>query len=409
MARHSPATLRFLYHAAMQELFDVAIVGGGLVGMSLAAALDGHGRRVLLLDASVHDPLQPAAWDERHFALARASVERLSELDAFPQAAAGHPIRQIHISRAGEFGRVLLDARGHGVDAFGLTVPARLLVGALEQRLARARDIHRLRPAELLDFVAADDAVEIRWQQAGVPAAARARLLVAADGSASSIRARLGIAVERCDYQQTAVVCAATTSEAHQGRAFERFTDSGPLAVLPLGDQRCGVVCTVPATQAEATLALDDGGFIALLQQRFGYRLGRFTRVGRRQAWPLALAVAERVGDRRVALIGNAAQTIHPIGAQGFNLGLRDASALADSVLAATDPGAEASLDAYAASRRADRAQTIAMSDGLVRLTRGVSLPHQVLRGLAMLAADRLPGLQGQLARAGMGYRSLAL
>ncbi len=392
----------------MHDLFDVAIVGGGLVGMSLAAALDGHGRRVLLLDASALGPDRPVAWDERHFALARASVERLTELDAFPQAAAGHPIRQIHISRAGEFGRVLLDARSHGVDAFGLTVPARLLVGALEQRLDRAPYIRRLRPAELLDFVLADDAVDIRWQQAGVPAEARARLLVAADGSESSIRARLGITVERFDYQQTAIVCSATTSVAHHGRAFERFTSSGPVAVLPLAEQRCGVVCTVPAATAEASLALDDSGFIAMLQQRFGFRLGRFTRVGRRQAWPLALTVAEQVCDRRVVLIGNAAQTIHPIGAQGFNLGLRDAGALADAVLTAADPGAESTLGAYAASRQADRAQTIAMSDGLVRLTRGASLPHQMLRAVAMLAADRLPALQGQMARAGMGYRGIA-
>lgn len=393
----------------MIDSFDVAIVGGGLVGMSLAAALDGRGRRILLLDASEVGADRPAAWDERHFALAHASVKRLAELDAFPPAALGHPIRQIHISRAGEFGRVLLDAADHGVDAFGRTVPARLLVSALEDRLQRATDITRLRPAELLDFTVTDDAVGIRWQQQGRPAEATARLLVAADGSASSIRARLGIALDRHDYRQTAIVCSAITSCAHRGRAFERFTDSGPVAVLPLTDQRCGVVCTVPAEDAEATLAHDDNAFIAMLHTRFGYRLGRFTRVGRRQAWPLALAVAERVCDRRVALIGNAAQTIHPIGAQGFNLGLRDASALADVVLAANDPGAAPSLEAYAASRRADRAETIAMSDGLVRLTRGASLPHQLLRGVAMLAADRWPGLQARLARAGMGYRGWAV
>ncbi len=377
--------------------------------MSLAAALDGLGRRVLLLDATAPSAEQPAAWDERHFALARASVECLSKLDAFPQAASGHAIRQIHISRSGEFGRVLLDAREHGVDAFGLTVPARLLVAALERRLDRAGELVRLRPAELLDFAVEDDAVSLHWQQAGVPGVARARLLVAADGSNSSIRTRLGIPVERCDYQQSAIVCSASTSVAHRGRAFERFTDTGPVAVLPLGESHCGVVCTLPSALAKAALDLDDHGFIALLHERFGYRLGRFTRVGRRQAWPLALAVADRLNDARVVLIGNAAQTIHPIGAQGFNLGLRDASALAAMVRAADDPGSASALAAYAAARGVDRQQTIAMSDGLVRLTRERSLPHQLLRGLALLAADRLPSVQGMLARSGMGYRELAL
>jgi 2-octaprenyl-6-methoxyphenol hydroxylase len=154
--------------------------------------------------------------------------------------------------------------------------------------------------------------------------------------------------------------------------------------------------------------AMHDTDFIALLQSRFGHRLGRILRLGRRQLWPLRLTLAERLFDQRVVVIGNAAQTIHPIGAQGFNLGLRDASALAEQVRAASDPGASEVLQAYAESRRSDREQTIQMSNGMLRLSVGKGPLLQGLRGVGMALMDRVPVLTQAMARAAMGYRATA-
>jgi len=392
-----------------EKQFDVVIVGGGLVGMSLAIALDGSGMRVLLIDAEPERAPTAPIWDERHFALARASVERLREWRALPAESEHTPIREVHVSRAGEFGRVLLSASMLGLDALGATVPARLLIAALERRVAAASSIDCWRSARCLSFRQADEQVEVIVAVEGGAQPITTRLLVAADGTESAIRQQLDIPVLRHDYQQSAMVCAAETSAAHPGRAFERFTDTGPVAVLPLSGQRCGVVCTVANGERAAAMALDDDAFRRWLQPRLGYRQGRLLRVGRRQVWPLQLLIAERLVDARVAVIGNAAQTIHPIGAQGFNLGLRDAAALAAQIRAASgDPGAAATLQAYASARAHDRNQTITSSHGLLRAFAGQGLALQALRGLAMGAVDRLPWLRQRLMLAGMGYRDTA-
>jgi 2-octaprenyl-6-methoxyphenol hydroxylase len=390
--------------AALNQ-FDVVIVGGGLVGMSLAASLDGHGLRVLQLEATVARPLLPG-WDERHFALGRASIERLRRIGAWSDSIDAHPIREIHVSRAGEFGRVLLRAADQGLTEYGCTAPARLLVGALEHRLAAATDIERWRPARLQRFVCGADSVELQVEYQDQLQTLQARLLVAADGTDSPIRTACAIPTECVDYQQTALVCAAEFERASGGRAFERFTESGPVAVLPLSERRCGVVFSHDRNDAEAALALADADYARLLQQRFGHRLGRVQRLGPRQPWPLRLLTADRLIDRRVVLIGNAAQTIHPMGAQGFNLGLRDAGTLANLMVAErVDVGAAGLLERYAELRASDRAQSIALSHGLVRLTVPGDLPSTLLRGFGMMMVDRISPLRDALARASMGYR----
>lgn len=392
------------YHVRMDE-FDVVIVGGGLVGMSLAASLQDSRLSVLQIEAQAPVALEQR-WDERHFALGKASIERLQAISAWPEALHGTPIREVHVSRAGEFGRVLLRAADMGMAAFGATVPARLLVAALAQRLEQCDHVARWRPAQLQRFDVCDAHVDLIVVREGVERAVRCRLLVAADGSDSAIRAATAMPLQRHDYAQTAIVCSAETERPHAGRAFERFTDDGPLAVLPLADHRCGVVCTLGDAAAERAMAISDDDYLQLLQQRFGHRLGRLLRVGRRQPWPLRLVLAERVIAPRLVLIGNAAQTIHPIGAQGFNLGLRDATALAEGLRGAVDPGAPAVLAAYAAAREADRAQTIGISDGLVRLSAGKGMLLQGLRGIGMALVDRVPVLAQALAQSAMGYRA---
>ena len=393
------------YHGDMTDSFDVVIAGGGLVGMCAAAALEGSGLRVLQIEAQA-PPQLVAAWDERHFALGRASVERLRGIGVWSDAIASAPIREVHVSRAGAFGRVLMRAADQGLTAFGCTVPARLLVAALEQSVQRD-GLLRWRPARLLGWQGAAEGLALRVAVDGTERDVQTRLLVAADGSDSAIRASAAIPTQAYGYGQTALVCAAEVQHEHGGRAFERLTDDGPIAVLPLEGRRCGIVCTLDDGAAGAALACSDADYIELLQARFGHRLGRILRVGRRQPWPLRLLTAERLHDDRVVLIGNAAQTIHPIGAQGFNLGLRDAVALAEVLRDhADDVGAPDVLRRYAASRTADREQTIMMSHQLLRLSSAPGLPLTILRGLAMAMIDRVVPLRSALARSSMGYRS---
>lgn len=386
--------------------FDVVIVGGGLVGMSLALALDRlAGLHVLAIEAQPAPTPQAPRWDERHFALGRASTLALDALGVTYGAAGQHPIRRIHISRRGAFGRSLLDASEQGLPAFGQIVPARQLAQALEDALARCTRVTRMRPARLQKFTVGDAAVALDVAIGSDARPVDTRLLVAADGSDSPIREALAVPLQQHDYAQTAIVTAIEVERDLDGCAYERFTDSGPLALLPLDQRRAGLVMSVASDQAAQVLAMSDADFLAFAQQRFGDRVGRWRRVGQRQPWPLKLRYAERVTDARVALIGNAAQTIHPIGAQGFNLGLRDALALASMVERhRTDPGAPAALADYAEQRRADREQTTRYSDALARFMAS-DLPLAPLRSLALLSVEHLPLLRAALVQASMGFR----
>jgi 2-octaprenyl-6-methoxyphenol hydroxylase len=388
------------------EDVDILVVGGGLVGASLAIALDGAGLRVALAEAAPPKvDLQPS-YDERNLALARATVNGLEALGVWTHCGAkATPIRKIHVSRRGEFGVVRLDAAKHGVDCFGAVLPARELGNGLLARLDACRSLHRLAPATLQALAVADDAVTATLATADGAQVVRARLLVGADGTPSFVRSSLGIECDATDYLQTAFVATVTPARAPDC-AYERFTATGPIALLPLTQGRAGVVLTVPTDDANRVAALDDAGFIALLHERFGWRLGRFSRPGRRVSYPLKRMYAHRIVAPRTVLVGNAAQTLHPIGAQGFNLGLRDALTLAELLIDDVgDPGSAALLADYADRRREDRDGTAAASDALARWTANESVPLKLLRSFGLLALDRIAPLQATLARRGMGFR----
>jgi 2-octaprenyl-6-methoxyphenol hydroxylase len=389
---------------------DILIIGGGLVGSSLAIALENSGLSVGLVEvAPPRVDLQPS-YDERNLALARATVNALTALGVWARAGArATAIRRIHVSRKGEFGAVRLAAREHGVDAFGAVLPARELGNGLLARLQDCRLLERYAPAKVTAIEPGADAITAQLQTNDGERAVRARLLVGADGTQSFVRGALGIQTDNVDYAQTAFVCTVTPERAPDGCAFERFTSTGPVALLPLPDRRAGVVLTVPTPDAANVAALDDIGFIDLLQERFGYRLGRFARPGKRVAYPLARVQAQRLHAPRAVLVGNAAQTLHPIGAQGFNLGLRDALTLAELLVDATrarsDPGAAELLRCYADYRREDRDGTAAMSDGLARWTASEAPPLKLLRSFGLLALDRCAPLQDAFVRRAMGFR----
>jgi 2-octaprenyl-6-methoxyphenol hydroxylase len=385
---------------------NILIVGGGLVGASLAIALDAAGCRVTLVEAAAPRADAQPSYDERNLALARATVNGLHAIGVWPLVAAqATPIRHIHVSRAGEFGSARLDAARHGVDALGWTLPARALGTGLLERLNRCARLVRLAPASLVGLEKHPRGWRAQIKTADGIEHVDAALLVGADGTDSFVRAQLGIEIDTHDYQQTLFVCTVTPERDPAGRAWERFSDEGPIAMLPLAERRCGLVLTVPSESADDVAALDDAGFVALAQQRFGWRLGRLGRPGKRYPYVIRRVAARNLVASRAVLVGNAAQTVHPIGAQGFNLGLRDALTLAEMVADTADPGLPSVLEPYAARRAPDREGTMAMSHDLVRFACMAQPLLAPFRSLALLAYDRVSPLQRVLARRGMGFR----
>ena len=392
---------------------DIVIVGGGLVGASLAIALDGLGLDVALVEAAPAGSL-PAVFDERNLSFAAATVNALTALGVMQKLSTPTvPIRRIHVSRNGDFGRVKLDAADYGREAFGHVVVARAFGDALEARLSELVRLTRYRPARFVgleDAGATHRAIRIDAQIAGhsSPSTQRidARLVVAADGTRSGIRDALGIAVDQHDYAQTLFIARIGAQRAPDGTAYERFGIDGPTAMLPRGDRHFGVIHGVARCDADAVMQLSESQWLARLQSAFGWRVGKLVSSGPRSAYPAIRVVAARTIAERAMLIGNAAQTIHPVGAQGFNLGLRDALTLAELIeQGGDDPGDPALLAAYAERRREDRMQTLAFSDGLARITSNEAALLQPLRSLGLVAADTLPAAQAMLVGAAMGYR----
>ena len=397
---------------------DVVIVGGGLVGASLALALERGGLDVAMVEAAPPGRL-PDVFDQRNLSLAEASINALDALGVLPalRAPTG-AIRRIHASRRGDFGRALLRAEDYGRETFGRVVVARDLGDALETRLQSSSNLVRYRPARFLGLGENDGEwrrIRIAEGHGGPERGERtlsARLLVAADGGDSAVRAALGIGARRHDYGQRLFVARLRGERAPDGTAYERFGDDGPTALLPRGDRHYGLVHAVADVEADAVAALDDAAFLARVQRAFGWRAGRFLEVGPRSAYPARSIVADALHAPRAVLVGNAAQSLHPVGAQGFNLGLRDALILAEMLGAegigavAGGPGSspgQALPERYAQRRRDDRERTLAFSDGLARFTANGDL--SLLRTLGWIAADRSPSLQARLVGGAMGYR----
>ncbi len=390
----------------MSDAFDVAIVGGGMVGASLAAALAPLRLRVALIEAvPLQSDAQPS-FDERTTALSNGSRRILTSMGLWETVAAqAAPIRRIHVSDQGRFGFARIDAAEEGVAALGFVLANRVLGAALWDELARHATVETLCPARVEEIAAQADAITLRADLGeGRSRTLTVRLLVAADGANSTIRQALGIEASSWDYEQTAIITNVATRKFHDHVAYERFTATGPLALLPLADGRCTVVWTLAPEVAQATMQLDDATFLASLQQRFGFRLGRFTRVGRRYAYPLALTRAEERVGRRVVIIGNAAQGLHPIAGQGFNLGLRDVATLAEVI--ADSPatlGEDSMLERYDEWRRTDRRGVIAFTDGLVRLFGSPLGSVKLARDLGMLLFDVMPPAKSALSALSMG------
>ena len=383
---------------------DIVIVGGGLVGASLAIALEDSGLDVAMLEATPSSTL-PAVFDERNLSFAEATCHALQALRIWPLLHSASPIRRIHATRAGDFGRAELDAREVGREAFGHVVIARDFGEALEKRLGEVGSLTRHRPARFIGTRIADNGLrEVRYSEGDAERVVHTRLLVGADGAESAVCAALGIDAQRHDYGQTLFVCRVRPSKAPDGTAWERLGPHGPTALLPRADRHYGVVHGVDSAEADAVAALDESAWLQRLQDAFGWRAGRFLASGARSRYPAVRVVADALTAPRAVLLGNAAQSIHPVGAQGFNLGLRDALTLVEEIGAHGLDDA-AMLPRYAERRREDRSRTLAFSDGMARASANDGLAMGLLRSAGMAALANVPGLRAQVAAGGMGYR----
>ena len=389
---------------------DVLIVGGGLVGSTLALALARTPLRTVLVEERDPERLEQPSFDARATALANGSQRILQGLCLWDRLAEeAEAIRSIHISERGRFGVARIRAQDEGVAALGYLLENRVLGHAIWDALGGASNFTCLAPAKLRALSMEKDCARAQIHGADASVRVTARLIVAADGARSEIRDVLGIGSREDRYAQQAVVLNCATQIHHAGCAFERFTPSGPLAFLPLRDSRVAVVWTVSEEQAASRLGLGDDEFTEELQEAFGYRLGRITRVGARAAYPLSRVTSVAVVANRAALVGNAAVSLHPVAGQGFNLALRDIATLAEMLSDArrgddgADPGDGAVLTRYGDRRAQDHKRVAAFTHGLIRLFGYESALLAVTRGVGLLAFDMMPGAKSLLARQTMG------
>lgn len=390
------------------KTYDIIIVGGGMVGASLARALSPTGMQIAVIEAVPLNTLNQPSFDDRAIALSygtRLILQSIGIWDGVEQGA--EPIHKIHVSEQGQWGFARLDRAEEGVDALGYVVTARHLGHELLQGLEQCTGVDLFCPASLSRFTADDDQVNVSLQYQETEITLAGRLLVAADGADSKVREQLVIPVREKDYGQVAVVTNVKTQLPHQQIAYERFTPSGPVALLPMQQGQLALVYTIREEQLAAVMQLDDAQFIESLQQRFGYRLGRIQQVGRRQSYDLKLREVTEHIRPRVAIIGNAAHTVHPVAGQGFNLGIRDVAVMAD-VLAATaemhqDPGQLEVLERYVSRRKQDHRNVLQATDTMVHLFANPLGAVRWARNAGILAVDMFPSLKHRLARFAMG------
>ena len=387
--------------------YDIVIAGGGMIGTSLALALQPLRLRVAVVEAVARQESGQPSFDDRTTALSRSTQRMFEAMGIWEEVvAASTPIRDIHVSDKGRFGFSHINATEQGVEALGYVVINRVLGHVLQRRLA-ATAVDVLCPARidgvLLDTESASAIVKTESGEQTLTA----RLLVAADGAGSGVRDMMGISVQKRDYEQRAVIGNLLPEKAHDNRAYERFTTQGPLAILPLAENRAGFIWTVSESDAQRVLDLSDDEFLAEIQREFGYRLGKFSRVGKRVSYPLVLSKAVRLTAKRSVLIGNSAHGLHPVSAQGFNLGMRDVAALCDCIADAggvpVDPGDVELLARYAEWRKSDQKKLVHFTDNLVRLFGSTRPGVGTLRNLGMIGFDLIPGVRSVFAKHTMG------
>ncbi|MGY4534712.1 2-octaprenyl-6-methoxyphenol hydroxylase [Pseudomonas sp. TE3786] len=384
---------------------QLAIIGGGLVGASLALALQAGAKArgwsiVLIEPFAPGDSYQPS-YDARSTALSYGTQQIYQRLGIWPQVAErAEAILHIHVSDKGRFAAARLSAEEEGVPALGYVAENAWLGHCLWQALDPEVVSWRC-PAEVVAMQALGDGYRLTLNDESL---LDCNLAVLADGGRSGLREQLGITVKNTAYQQSALIANISIGQPHAGQAFERFTDEGPLALLPLSDNRSALIWTRPGDDAQRLLALDERAFLAELQQTFGYRLGALRQVGARHVYPLALIEAQEQVRANLVVLGNAAHSLHPIAGQGYNLALRDVQALAETLLAGPDvPGDFTTLQHYLTRQQLDQSLTVGFSDRVTRLFSNAEPLLATGRNLGLLGLDMLPPAKRWFARQAMG------
>jgi 2-octaprenyl-6-methoxyphenol hydroxylase len=407
----------------MTKQFDIVISGGGLSGALMALSLidckneKGKPLSIAIVEANpvLKDP--SLTFDDRVLALSHGTATYLQSLGLWQQLKSiAEPIKNIHISDRGFYGKARLYADSHQVNALGFVVEMSLLGQAL---LARLKEKNKL--SGNLTWFTPDKISDITWQDKHVELTLNsetklnAKLLLACDGVNSACRKLANISVQESDYGQSALIANVCTAIPHDNLAFERFTETGPIAMLPLSkqgsatnDSRCSLVWTLPPEQADKMQALNDKQFLSELESAFGSWLGAITHVGKRDIFPLKLLMADEQVYHRMALIGNSSHTIHPIAGQGFNLGVRDVNQMAELIKKSLknnqDIGQFSALSEYAAQRKLDHSQVIGLTDSLVTLFSNKLPPLVVGRNVGLKVMNYLSPLKNALVRKTMGY-----
>ncbi len=384
--------------------YDVVIVGGGMVGGCLALALSHSSLRVAIIESRPQASKPDDAAAQRAIALSWGSRCLLQQLDLWSSLLqSAVPIKHVHVSDKGRFGKTRLSAESQAVEALGYVVAAEKIEAAVDASLSRA-GVDMFCPAELLAYQVESAKAVLTLRHNGQEQQLSCRLLVGADGATSTVREQGCFDLRQQSYQQQAITALLRVESEVRDVAYERFTAEGPIAMLPHFDDRYSVVWTMPSARAEQLLQLPEKDFIEILQQRFGQWLGGLSLLGSRQSFPLNLSYVANNIAARVVLIGNAAHQLHPVAGQGFNLGLRDAATLADVLLSTPgDIGSDEVLAVYAERRQLDQSLVIGFTDKLVKLFSSDHAAFSTLRNSGLLLMDKLPVLKNQFAQQTMG------
>lgn len=388
--------------------YPIAIVGGGMVGLTLAIALKSKGIDNVVLEAfPLLSETQPS-FDDRTVALSAASLDIFRNLNLDKQLSNYYqPIEKIHVSDKGHYGFTRLKASELAVERLGAVIENWRLGQVLHERINNL-GIDLIAPAKVENISFSTDSAKITFETNGDKKTIDSKLVILADGSRSALKECLHFESEVVDYEKSAIVCNVKTQLSHNNEAFERFTKDGPFALLPLSDQRMSLVWSVPNESVDHYLNCSEKEFSDSLVKIFGNRLGRFIKIGQRQSFPLQQWQSHNLIKQRCMLIGNSAQALHPIAGQGFNLALRDILAFVKNIEpedSTFDFGDYPFLKNFVEQRRQDRNNTVKSTESLVRLFSNDFLHAAFLRNLSMKVIDRLPFLKKRFAQTAMGYR----